>query len=34
MGLYHLLDGVTNPKLLCSLTTNFFRKEKKAQAFN
>jgi hypothetical protein len=37
MGLYHPLDGVTNPKykLLCSLTAKkSFRKEKKALAFN
>jgi hypothetical protein len=36
IGLYHPLDGVTNPKykLLYSFTTNFFRKEKKALPFN
>ncbi len=36
IGLYHPLDGITNPKykLLCSLTTKFFCKEKKALAFN
>jgi hypothetical protein len=36
IGLYHPLDGVTNPRytLLCFLTTNFFYKEKKALAFN
>jgi hypothetical protein len=34
-GLYHPLDGVTNPKykLLHFLTTTFFYKEKKAIAF-
>ncbi len=36
IGLYHPIDGVTNLKykLLCSITTNFFQKEKKALAFN
>jgi hypothetical protein len=36
IGLYHPLDGVTNPKyrLLCFLTTKFLCKEKKALAFN
>jgi len=36
IGLYHSLDGITNPKykLLYSLTTKFFCKEKKALAFN
>ncbi len=35
IGLFHPLDGITNPKykLLCFLTTNFC-KEKKALAFN
>ncbi len=35
IGLYHLLDGITNLKykLLCSLTTKKFLKEKKALAF-
>jgi hypothetical protein len=34
--MYHPLDGVSNPKykLFYSLTTNFFRKEKKALALN
>jgi hypothetical protein len=36
IGLYHPLDGITNPKykLLILLTTKFFCKEKKALAFN
>jgi len=36
IGLYHPLDGITDPKykLLHFLTTNFFCKEKKAIAFN
>jgi hypothetical protein len=36
MGLYHPLDGVTNPKykLLRFLTTIFFHKQNEALAFN
>jgi hypothetical protein len=36
IGLYHPIDGVTSLKykLLCSITTNFFQKERKALAFN
>jgi len=36
IGLYHLLDGVTNPqyKMLHFLTITFFYKENKALAFN
>jgi hypothetical protein len=36
IGLYHPLDGITNPmyKLLCLLTTKCLLQEKKAIAFN
>jgi hypothetical protein len=36
IGLFHPLDGITNPKykMLCFLTTKILKKEKKALSFN